>query len=75
MLGLRNEEFVPCVGLVDAIWPQHSSTQKISAMTPYNHRLTALVKRRAEDMLVRDFSPNTIDSYTYQVDKCALRPD
>jgi integrase/recombinase XerD len=38
-------------------------------MTPYKKRLTPLVKRMAEDMLVRNFSPGTIDSYTYQVDR------
>lgn len=38
-------------------------------MTPYNNRLTPLVKRMAEDMLLRNFSPSTIDSYTYQVDR------
>ena len=38
-------------------------------MTPYEKRLNPLVKRMAEDMLVRNFSPSTIDSYTYQVDK------
>ena len=38
-------------------------------MTPYSKRLTPLIKRMAEDMLVRNFPPSTIDSYTYQVDK------
>jgi site-specific recombinase XerD len=37
-------------------------------MTPYNNRLNPLVKRMAEDMLLRNFAPSTIDSYTYQVD-------
>ena len=37
-------------------------------MTPYQNRLTPLVKRMAEDMLVRNYSPSTIDAYTYQVD-------
>lgn len=38
-------------------------------MTPYQNRLTPLVKRMAEDMLVRNFSPSTINTYTYQVDR------
>lgn len=38
-------------------------------MTPYENRLTPLVKRMAEDMLVRNFSPSTINTYTYQVDR------
>ena len=38
-------------------------------MTPYENRLTPIVKRMAEDMLVRNFSPRTIDAYTYHVDK------
>jgi site-specific recombinase XerD len=38
-------------------------------MTPFQERLSPLTKRMAEDMLVRNLSPRTIDSYTYQVDK------
>jgi integrase/recombinase XerD len=38
-------------------------------MTPYDKRLSPLTKRMAEDMLVRNLSPRTIDSYTYHIDK------
>ena len=38
-------------------------------MTPYRTRLTPLTKRMAEDMLVRNLSANTIDAYTYHVDR------
>jgi integrase/recombinase XerD len=38
-------------------------------MTPFRNRLSPLTKRMAEDMLVRNLSSSTIDSYTYQVDK------
>ena len=38
-------------------------------MTPYRTRLTPLTKRMAEDMLVRNLSVNTIDAYTYHVDR------
>jgi len=38
-------------------------------MTPYANRLTPLTQRMAEDMLVRNLSPNTIDAYTYHVDR------
>ena len=38
-------------------------------MTPFQERLSPTTKRMAEDMLVRNLSPSTIDSYTYQVDK------
>lgn len=38
-------------------------------MTPYHHRLTAITRRMAEDMLVRNLSANTIDAYTYHVDR------
>ena len=37
-------------------------------MTPFANRLSPLTKRMAEDMLVRNLSPRTIDSYTYHVD-------
>lgn len=37
-------------------------------MTPYAKRLSPVTKRMAEDMLVRNLSPSTIDSYTYHVD-------
>jgi len=38
-------------------------------MTPYRNRLTPLTTRMAEDMLVRNLSANTIDAYTYHVDR------
>ncbi len=38
-------------------------------MTPWEKRLTPLTRRMAEDMLVRNLSPRTIDSYTYHIDK------
>ena len=40
-------------------------------MTPYSKRKTAFTKRMAENMQVRNFSPRTIDSYTYHVDRYA----
>lgn len=41
-------------------------------MTPYNKRINPFVKRIAEDMQLRNVSPNTIDSYTFpeSVRKC-----
>ena len=42
-------------------------------MTPYHKRVTAFTKRMAEDMQLRNMSPRTIDSYTYHVDRFALR--
>jgi len=39
-------------------------------MTPFHKRqLSATTKRMADDMTIRNLSPNTIDSYTYHVDK------
>lgn len=38
-------------------------------MTPYHNRLSPLTQRMAEDMLVRNLSPRTIDTYTYHVDR------
>ena len=38
-------------------------------MTPYHKRINPFIKRMAEDMQLRNFSPHTIDSYTFQVDK------
>jgi hypothetical protein len=38
-------------------------------MTPYASRLSPLTQRMAEDMLVRNLSANTIDAYTYHVDR------
>ena len=40
-------------------------------MTPYSKRKTPFTQRMAEDMQVRNFSPRTIDSYTYHVDRYA----
>jgi integrase/recombinase XerD len=40
-------------------------------MTPYAKRKTPFTQRMAEDMQVRNFSPRTIDSYTYHVDRYA----
>jgi len=39
--------------------------------TPYHKRQTPITKRMAEDMLVRNLAPRTIDSYTYHVDRFA----
>jgi len=38
-------------------------------MTPYRKRLNPFIQRMAEDMQLRNFSDNTIDAYTYHVDK------
>ena len=38
-------------------------------MTPFSKRLSPLTRRMADDMMVRNLSPRTIDSYTYHVDK------
>ena len=38
-------------------------------MTPYKNRMNPFIKRMADDMQLRNFSPNTIDSYTFHVDK------
>ena len=40
-------------------------------MTPYHKRQTPITQRMAEDMLVRNLAPRTIDSYTYHVDRFA----
>lgn len=40
-------------------------------MTPFHKRLTPITKRMAEDMLLRNMSIRTIDSYTYHVDRFA----
>jgi integrase len=39
--------------------------------TPYHQRQTPVTQRMAEDMLVRNLAPRTIDSYTYHVDRFA----
>ena len=40
-------------------------------MTPYGKRPCPLTKRLAEDMKIRNLSPNTIDSYTYHARRFA----
>ena len=37
--------------------------------TPYHKRQTPITQRMAEDMLVRNLAPRTIDSTTYHVDR------
>jgi hypothetical protein len=41
-------------------------------MTPWQKRSTALTRRMAEDMQLRNFSPKTIDAYTYHVSRGAV---
>jgi hypothetical protein len=38
-------------------------------MTPYQRRRNPYVNRMAEDMQIRNLAANTIDSYTWHVDK------
>lgn len=40
-------------------------------MTPHRKRLCPLTKRLAEDMLIRNMAPRTIDAYTYHVRRFA----
>jgi integrase/recombinase XerD len=40
-------------------------------MTPWQNRVTALTRRMAEDMKLRNYSPRTIDTYTYHVGRFA----
>ena len=40
-------------------------------MTPWQNRLTPLIRRMADDMLLRNLAQKTIDSYTYHVGRCA----
>ncbi len=40
-------------------------------MTPFRKRLTPITKRMAEDMLLRNMSVRSIDTYTYHVDRFA----
>jgi integrase/recombinase XerD len=40
-------------------------------MTPWQKRTTALTRRMAEDMQLRNLSPKTIDAYTYHVGRFA----
>ena len=44
-------------------------------MTPFRNRLSPLTRRMAEDMMVRNLSPRTIDTYTYHVDKFTQHAD
>ncbi|MCG8648241.1 MAG: site-specific integrase, partial [Pirellulales bacterium] len=41
--------------------------RKVSRVTPFHQRLSAVTRRMADDMLVRNLSISTIDSYTYHV--------
>jgi len=43
-------------------------------MTPWQNRLTALTKRMAEDNKLRNYSPRTIDTYTWHVGRFAQFP-
>ena len=38
-------------------------------MTPHESRKTPLTTRMAADMKIRNLSPNTVNSYTYQVER------
>ncbi len=38
-------------------------------MTPYEKRMNPFIQRMADDMQLRNYSPSTIDSYTFHVDK------
>ncbi|MGH0992252.1 site-specific integrase [Bacillus cereus] len=38
-------------------------------MTPHQNRMNPFIKRMADDMRLRNYSPNTIDSYTFHVDR------
>ena len=40
-------------------------------MIPWQKRTTALTRRMAEDMKLRNLSQNTIDAYTYHVGRFA----
>ena len=40
-------------------------------MTPWQNRVTALTRRMAEDMQLRNYSQKTIDAYTYHVGRFA----
>ena len=50
-------------------------------MTPWQNRVTALTRRMADDMKLRNYSQKTIDTYTYHVGRFAqhigksLEPD
>jgi len=38
-------------------------------MTPYKNRMNPFIRRMADDMQLRNYSPSTIDAYTFHVDK------
>ena len=40
-------------------------------MTPWQQRQTPLIRRMAEDMLLRNLAPRTVDSYTYHIGRFA----
>ena len=40
-------------------------------MTPWQNRVTDLTRRMADDMKLRNYSPKTIDAYTYHLGKFA----
>jgi len=46
-----------------------TSFVKEHSMTPARKRLTPTTQRMAEDMAIRNYSPRSIDTYTYHVDK------
>ena len=41
-------------------------------MTPWQARVTPLIQRMAEDMLLRNLAQKTIDSYTYHIGRFAI---
>lgn len=47
----------------------HSFNFEITPMTPYQKRMNPFIKRMVQDMQLRNYSPNTIDAYTYHVDR------
>ena len=40
-------------------------------MTPWQNRPTPLIRRMAEDLLLRNLAQKSIDAYTYHVGRCA----
>ena len=40
-------------------------------MTPWQNRQTPLIRRMAEDMLLRNLAQKTIDCYTYHIGRFA----
>jgi hypothetical protein len=43
-------------------------------MTPWQNRVTALTRRMADDMKLRNYSQKTIDTYTYHVGVTGFPP-